>query len=50
MTKWISQRCEVYEVITLPDGIRVEKETSIRASVKALELLAEINGMFRDDI
>lgn len=39
-------RREVYETITLPTGQQVEKQTSIRDSVKALELLAKINGMF----
>lgn len=39
-------RRELYETVTLPNGEQVQKQTSIRDSVKALELLAKINGMF----
>ena len=39
-------RRELYETITLPNGEQVQKQTSIRDSVKALELLAKVNGMF----
>ena len=41
----VAQR-ELYETITLPTGQQVQKQTTIRDSVKALELLAKINGMF----
>lgn len=39
-------RRELYETITLPTGQQVQKQTTIRDSVKAMELLAKINGMF----
>lgn len=39
-------RRELYETVTLPTGQQVQKQTTIRDSVKALELLAKINGMF----
>lgn len=39
-------RRELYETITLPTGQQVQKQTSIRDSVRALELLAKINGLF----
>lgn len=39
-------RRELYETITLPNGEQVQKQTSIRDSVRALELLAKINGQF----
>lgn len=39
-------RRELYETITLPTGQQVQKQTSIRDSVKALELLAKISGLF----
>lgn len=39
-------RREVYEIITLPNGVQVQKQTSIRDSVRALELLAKINSLF----
>lgn len=39
-------RRELYETITLPTGQQVQKQTSIRDSVKALELLAKVSGLF----
>lgn len=39
-------RRELYETVTLPNGEQVQKQTSIRDSVRALELLAKINSMF----
>ena len=39
-------RREETEILYLPNGAKVEKPTSIRDSVKALELLAKVNGMF----
>lgn len=39
-------RREQYETVCLPNGEQVQKQTSIRDSVRALELLAKINGMF----
>ena len=39
-------RREVCETVTLPNGAQVQKQTSIRDSVRALELLAKISGMF----
>lgn len=39
-------RRELYETICLPNGERVQKQTSIRDSCRALELLAKASGMF----
>lgn len=39
-------RREVYETVTLPNGQQVQKPTSIRDAVRALELLAKINALF----
>lgn len=39
-------RRELFETITLPNGAQVQKQTSIRDSVRALELLAKVNGLF----
>lgn len=39
-------RRELTETLYLPNGAKVEKPASIRDSVRALELLAKINGMF----
>lgn len=39
-------RREVYETVTLPNGAQFQKQTSIRDSARALELLAKINGLF----
>lgn len=39
-------RRELYETITLPNGAQVQKQTSIRDSCRALELLAKVSGMF----
>lgn len=39
-------RRELYETITLPNGEQVQKQTSIKDSCRALELLAKVNGMF----
>ena len=39
-------RRELYETVTLPNGEQVQKQTSIRDSCRALELLAKVNAMF----
>lgn len=39
-------RRELYETITLPNGEQVQKQTSIRDSCRALEMLAKINSLF----
>lgn len=38
-------RRELYETVFLPNGEQVQKQTSIRDSVRALELLAKINRL-----
>lgn len=38
-------RRELYETVFLPNGEQVQKQTTIRDSVKALELLAKINRL-----
>lgn len=38
-------RREQYETVFLPNGEQVQKQTSIRDSVRALELLAKINRL-----
>lgn len=39
-------RRELYETITLPNGEQVQKQTSIRDSCRALELLGKVNSLF----
>lgn len=39
-------RRELYETITLPNGAQVQKQTSIRDSCRALEMLAKVNKLF----
>ena len=39
-------RRELYETVYLPTGEQAQKQTSIRDSCRALEILAKINGLF----
>lgn len=39
-------RREATEIVTLPNGAQVQKQTSIRDATRALEILAKVNGMF----